>query len=95
MKINEEQQAKILLNQEVEVTSARIPRFWGKRGIVKGIMADGRTLDMEFPILKGDRDSQRAFLDVTFVSEIQEGIAFAKQEQSLGPIANHMVKDTI
>ena len=94
MKNNEITEAQLLLNQEVEVTDTRV-RHYGKRGIVKGIMADGRTLDMEFPIAKGDRDSQRAFLDVTLVSEIQEPYNWGKQEQSLGPIANSVVKSTI
>ena len=85
----EEQEAKLLLNQEVEVTSSRSIELWGKRGIVKAIMADGRSLDVKLA------DGKNVFLDVTLVSEVREGIAFAKQEQSLGPIANSVVKDTI
>ena len=34
-------------------------------------------------------------LDVTLVGEIQESTQQAKTEQSLGPIANHLVKDTV
>jgi hypothetical protein len=85
----EEQEAKLLLNQEVEVTSSRTIQLWGKRGIVEAVMADGRTLDIKLA------DGKNVFLDVTLVSEVREGIAFAKQEQSLGPIANSVVKDTI
>ena len=85
----EEQEAKLLLNQEIEVTSSRSIELWGKRGIVEAIMADGRTLDVKLA------DGKNVFLDVTLVGEVREGIAFAKQEQSLGPIANSVVKDTI
>ena len=84
-----EQEAKLLLNQEIEVTSSRSIEIWGKRGIVKSIMADGRTLDIKLS------NGKSVFLDVTLVSEVREGIAFAKQEQSLGPIANHLVQDGI
>jgi len=88
MKINEEQEAKILLNNEVKVTDHR-SQFVGQTGIVKDIMRDGRTLDIELS------DGKFVFLDVTLVSEIQEPTQFAKTPQSLGPTANHMVKDTI
>ena len=87
--ITVEQEAKLLLNQEIEVTSSRSIEIWGKRGIVKSIMADGRTLDIKLS------NGRSVFLDVTLVSEVREGIAFAKQEQSLGPIANHLVQDGI
>ena len=87
--ITVEQEAKLLLNQEIEVTSSRSIEIWGKRGIVKSIMADGRTLDIKLS------NGKSVFLDVTLVSEVREGIAFAKQEQSLGPIANHLVQDGI
>ena len=87
--ITVEQEAKLLLNQEIEVTSSRSIEIWGKRGIVKSIMADGRTLDIKLS------NGKFVFLDVTLVSEVREGIAFAKQEQSLGPIANHLVQDGI
>ena len=83
-----EQEAQILLNNEVKVTDHR-SQFVGQTGIVKDIMRDGRTLDIELS------DGKFVFLDVTLVSEVREGIAFAKQEQSLGPIANSVVKDTI
>ena len=84
-----EQEAKLLLNQEIEVTSSRSIEIWGKRGIDKSNMADGRTLDIKLS------NGKSVFLDVTLVSEVREGIAFAKQEQSLGPIANHLVQDGI
>ena len=51
-------------------------------------MADGRTLEIEI-------DGKVAMLDVTFVSEIQEPTQFAKTPQSLGPIANSVVKSTL
>ena len=87
--ITVEQEAKLLLNQEIDVTCSRSIEIWGKRGIVKSIMADGRTLDIKLS------NGKSVFLDVTLVSEVREGIAFAKQEQSLGPIANHLVQDGI
>ena len=63
-------------------------RFTGRTGIVNKIMADGRTLDVD---LDGVGD---VFLDVSLVGEVQEHIRkIAKQD--LGPIANHLVKDTI
>jgi ribosomal protein L21E len=89
MIMNEERQAKILLNNEVKVTDHR-SQFCGRTGIVTDIMADGRTLEIDF-----FGDSKQAFLDVTLVSEIQERTQFAKTPQSLGPVANHLVKDAI
>ena len=86
--MNEKQQAKILLNNEVKVTDHRT-QLVGETGIVRDIMADGRTLDIE--LSNGDF----VFLDVTLVSEIQEPTQFAKTEQSLGPYANHLIKDTL
>ena len=46
MDITIEQEAKLLLNNEVRVTFAR-SEFHGQTGIVNGIMADGRTLDIK------------------------------------------------
>ena len=86
--MNEEQQAKILLNNEVKITSHRC-QFVGQTGIVKQVMHDGRTLDVKLS------NGKFVFVDVTLVSEIQEPTQFAKTEQSLGPIANHMVQDGI
>ena len=88
MIINEQEQAKIFLNNEVKVTDHR-SELVGQTGIVEAIMADGRTLDVKLS------NGKNAFLDVTLVSEIQERTQFAKTEQSLGPIANHMVQDGI
>ena len=88
MKIENEMEAQILLNNEVKVTDHR-SQLVGQTGIVKAIMADGRTLDVKLS------NGKNAFLDVTLVSEIQERTQFAKTEQSLGPIANHMVQDGI
>ena len=86
--MNEQQEAKILLNNEVKVTDHR-SQLVGQTGIVEAIMADGRTLDVKLS------NGKNAFLDVTLVSEIQEPTQFAKTSQSLGAIANHLVKDAI
>ena len=91
--MNEQQEAKILLNNEIKVTDHR-SQLVGQTGIVEAIMADGRTLDVKLS------NGKNAFLDVTLVSEIQEPTQFAKTEQrlvvdNLGPIANHLIKDTI
>ena len=81
-------EAQLLLNNEVKVTDHR-SQLVGQTGIVKRVMADGRTLEVKLS------NGKFAFLDVTLVSEIQERTQFAKTEQSLGPIANHMVQDGI
>jgi predicted nucleotidyltransferase len=86
---NPTEEAGLLLNNEVKVTSPR-SQFFGRTGIVIAIMADGRTLDVD---LFGT--NKQAFLDVTLVCEIKESYNWPKQEQSLGPIANSVVKDTI
>ena len=86
--MNEQQQAKTLLNNEIKVTDHR-SQLVGQTGIVENIMADGRTLDVKLS------NGKNAFLDVTLVSEIQERTHFVKTEQSLGATANHLVKDTI
>ena len=88
MIMNEQEQAKILLNNEVKVTEHR-SQFFGQIGLVTDIMADGRTLDVKLS------NGKKTFLDVTFVSEVQEPTQFAKTEQSLGPIANSVVQDGI
>ena len=85
---NNTTEAQLLLNQEVVVTS-HMSRFTGRTGIVNKIMADGRTLDIN---LNGVGD---VFLDVTLVGEVRDTPNNQRQEQSLGPIANHLVKDTI
>ena len=87
---NPSEEAKLLLNQEVRVTLAQ-SEFYGQTGLVRGVMADGRTLDIELAHTSG----KVVMLDVTFVGEIQERTQFAKTEQSLGPIANSVVQDTL
>ena len=87
-KMTIKQEAQLLLNNEVRVTFAKSQLF-GQTGIVEAIMADGRTLDVKLS------NGKNAFLDVTFVGEIQERTQFAKTEQSLGPIANSVVKSTL
>ena len=89
MKNNNITEAQLLLNQDVRVTFAQ-SQFWNCTGRVRNIMADGRTLEIDL-----DWDGKTVLLDVTFVSEIQEPTQQAKTEQSLGPIANSVVKDTI
>ena len=89
MIMNEEQQAKILLNNEIQVTDWR-SQFVGQTGIVKQVMHDGRTLDVKLS------NGKFVFLDVTLVSEIQEPMSWQRPVcDNLGPIANHLVKDTI
>jgi transcription antitermination factor NusG len=83
-----QQEAQLLLNQEVKIN---VGQFAGKTALVRKVMADGRSLEVEIARTSG----KIAFVDVTFVSEIQERTQFAKTEQSLGPIANHLVKDTL
>ena len=81
-------EAQLLLNQEVKIN---VGQFAGKTAFVRKVMADGRSLEVEIAHTSG----KIAFVDVTFVSEIQERTQFAKTPQSLGPIANSVVKDTI
>ena len=82
----QKEEAQLLLNQEVRVNMGS---FTGHTGIVNKIMADGRSLDIT---LDNGKD---VFLDVTLVGEVRESTHFNKTEQSLGPIANSVVKDTI
>ena len=82
--MNEQQEAKILLNNEIKVTD-HLSQLVGQTGIVEAIMADGRTLDVKLS------NGKNAFLDVTFVGEIQERTQFAKTQQSLGPDANSVL----
>ena len=85
---NPTEEARLLLNNEVVVTS-HMSRFTGRKGRVNAVMADGRTLDVD---LEGVGD---VFLDVTLVDEVREQYPWPKQEQSLGPIANSVVQDGI
>jgi len=89
MIMNEEQQAKILLNNEVKVTDHR-SEFVGQTGLVRDIMPDGRTLEIELAHTCG----KIVLLDVILVSEIQER-QHSEPAKSLGPIQNHLVKDAI
>ena len=81
-------EAQLLLNQEVKIISGR---FRGKTALVRKVMADGRSLEVEVANTSG----KIALVDVTFVSEIQEQTYFAKGEPNLGPIANSVVQDGI
>ena len=85
---NEITEAQLLLNQEVKINRGQ---FAGKTALVRKVMADGRSLEVEVAHTSG----KIAFVDVTFVSEIQEPTWFAKTEQSLGRIANRVVQDGI
>ena len=93
--LTQKQEAQLLLNNEVKIN---VGQFRGKTALVRKVMADGRSLEVE---VAHPHRSQRhgsgklAFVDVTFVSEIQEPTQFAKTEQSLGPIANSVVKATL
>ena len=60
-------EVNILLNNEVKVTDHR-SQFVGQTGLVRDIMADGRTLEIELAHTSG----MIVLLDYTFVSEIQE-----------------------
>ena len=83
---NNTTEAQLLLNNEVKVTAGL---YRGRIGIVEKVMADGRSLQ----IALNDRfkSHERVFLDVTFVSEIQEPTRYAKGEPNLGPDANSLL----
>jgi transcription antitermination factor NusG len=81
-------EAQLLLNQEVRIN---VGQFAGKTALVRKVMADGRSLELEIANTSG----KIALVDVTLVSEIQEPYNWPKQEQSLGPIANSVVKGTL
>ena len=89
---NEITEAQLLLNQEVKVTSPR-SQFWGRTGLVRSVMADGRTLEINLRSKAAGLFSTQdnVFLDVTLVGEIQEPYNWPKQEQSLGPDANSVL----
>ena len=88
MKNNNITEAQLLLNQEVRI---KMGQFAGKTALVRKVMADGRSLEVEIAHTSG----KIAFVDVTLVGEIQESYNWPKQEQSLGPIANSVMKDTL
>jgi hypothetical protein len=77
-------EAQLLLNQEVRINMGQ---FAGKTALVRKVMADGRSLEVEIAHTSG----KVAFVDVTLVGEIQEQTHFAKTEQSLGPDANSVL----
>ena len=81
-----EQEAKLLLNNEIKVIDSR-SGLYGQTGIVKQIMHDGRPLDIKLS------NGKFVFLDVTFVSEINERTHYAKGEPDLGPVANSLIQD--
>jgi len=85
---NNTTEAQLLLNNEVKINRGQ---FAGKTALVRKVMADGRSLEVEVANTSG----KIALVDVTFVSEIQEPTWFAKTEQSLGPIANSVVQSGI
>ena len=82
-------ETNILVNNEIKVTSPRSSWF-GQTGIVRAIMADGRTLDVVL-----NKHGKEIFIDASLVSEIQEPSTQVQQPQSLGPIANSVVQDGI
>lgn len=75
----------ILVNNGIKVTSPR-SSWWGQTGIVRKVMADNRTLDVEL-----DNTKKRIFIDASLVSEIQEPVAMPKGEPNLGPDANSVL----
>jgi len=83
-------EAQILLNNEIKVTSLR-SQWFGHIGIVNKVMADGRTLEVR---LNSPANHDVVFIDVSLVGEVQE-TQMTKLPQSIGPIANSVVKDTI
>ena len=74
----------ILVNQEVKINAGQ---FRGKTALVRKVMADGRSLEVEIARTSG----KIAFVDVPLVSEIQEPTWFAKGEPNLGPDANSVL----
>ena len=83
-------EAQLLLNQEIKVRAPWNQELRGQTGIVNKIMADGQTLEVTLA------SGKVVFLDVTFVDEINEPqVNLIDEPQSLGPIANHLVKDTL
>ena len=75
----------ILVNNEVRIN---VGQFAGKTALVRKVMADGRSLEVEIARSSG----MIAFVDASMVSEVQEPTKFAKGEPDLGPIANSVVQ---
>ena len=78
-------ESDILLNNEIKVTSLRSSWF-GQTGIVRKVMADNRTLEVEL-----HKHGQVIFIDASLVGEIQEPVAMPKGEPNLGPDANSLL----
>ena len=77
-------EAQLLCNQEVRIN---VGQFAGKTALVRKVMADGRSLEVEIAHTSG----KIAFVDVTLVGEVHEPTQYAKTEQSLGPDANSVL----
>ena len=75
----------ILINNEIKVTSPR-SSWWGQTGVVRKVMADDRTLEVEL-----HKHGKVIFIDASLVSEIQEPVAMPKGEPNLGPDANSVL----
>ena len=88
MNVTDKLLVQTLGNNEVRIDMGH---FRGETALVRKVMADDRSLEVEIAHSSG----KIAFVDYTMVSEIQEPTQFAKTEQSLGPIANHLIKDTL
>jgi len=85
-------EAQLLVNQEVKVTSPH-SKWYGRTGLVRRVMADGRSLEVNLRSTAAGLFSTQdnVFIDVTLVGEIQEQTQYAKTEQSLGPDANSVL----
>ena len=85
-------EVKILLNNEIKVTSPR-SQFVGLTGRVRKILSDDRTLEVELdkPTLRHFCGGKVIFIDFTLVSEIHEPPAHAQGEPNLGPDANSLL----
>lgn len=86
-------EANILVNAEVKVISPR-SQWFGHIGIVKKVMADGRTLEV---LLNAPANHSTVFIDITLVRDAAwlEPAPHTKGESNLGPTANSVVQDTI
>ena len=78
-------ESDILLNNEIKVTSLRSSWF-GQTGIVRKVMADNRTLEVEL-----HKHGKVIFFDAALVGEIQEPVAMPKGEPNLGPDAHSVL----
>ena len=81
-------EAQLLLNNEVRINAGQ---FAGKTALVRKVMADGRSLEVEVANTSG----KIAFVDVALVSEVKDTPTLpigVGAEQSLGPIANSVVQ---